>query len=106
MELWMILFVINKAIALTCPFTSSVGQILGYINVVARFVFIALLFFFSANWWYGIIALAIDFVIMPLIIPKFDPNGCGNGMVIYSQIFSHLAPVISVFMYLSLFNVI
>lgn len=106
MELWMILFVINKIIACTCPFTSPIGHILGFANFAARVVFIALLFIIADYWWYGLIAAAIDFIIIPLVIPKINPDDCRVGMIVYSQIFSHLSPVITVFMYLSFFNVI
>lgn len=106
MELYIWLYIVDKIIGTTCPFTSKFpGVPLTWLSMIASWVFIALTFFFANHWYHGIILLLIEWL-LPLLIPKTDPNSGGIGLWIYSMIFSHLSPVLVILMYLSLFNVI
>lgn len=104
MEPWLILFIVEKILASTCPFTSKVGTAIGFVNLLARYAFIVLVFFFAPEWWYGLVAIAIDWLI-PVVTPKPDLTGKSLGLWVYSMIGSHVAPILTVFMYLSLFGI-
>ena len=70
MRIIVYLFIAIRIIAATCPYTiKGIGPVLGIVSMVAEIAFIALAFFYAPEWWYGIIALAIYFVI-PLFVPK------------------------------------
>lgn len=105
METWIWLFVVERVIASLCPYTSKLGGILGWIVVVAEIVFIGLTFFIAPKWWYGLIALTIYFVV-PVLMPRIDPNSMSAGQRTLSGIGSTFNYVIVVLMYLSLFHVI
>lgn len=105
MATWIWLFIVNRVLASLCPFTSKAGAFLGWIEVVAEIVFVALTFFFADKWWYGLIALAIYFLV-PVLMPRIDPNNMGTNQRILSGIGATINCVIVVLMYLSLFNVI
>ncbi len=105
MYLWIWLYLANKLIGATCPFTSKLGGILNMLSMIAKFVFIILAFIFAPHWWYGLILLGIS-AFVPLLVPKINPESCGHAMHIYSGIFSHISPILVVLMYLSFFGVI
>lgn len=105
MKLWIILYVVSRILGLTCPFTSPIGTVLGTLDLIARYVFIVLCFFFAPHWWYGILVIALGILTL-IFTPKIDVNNCGKGMWVYSMIGSHISPIVTILMYLSLFGVI
>lgn len=105
MESWIIFFVINRVLACLCPYTSKIGSVISMFCMVATLVFIVLTFFFASQWWYGIIVIAI-YMLIPVLIPKIDPNAMGTTARMLSGIGSIIADALVVLMYLSLFNVI
>lgn len=104
MKLWIILFVINRILSSTCPYTSKIGKDIGIISVIVTLLFIPLSFIFAQKWWYGLIAMGIYFI-FPLFIPKIQPYITKTGWW-YSMIGSHVNIIILIFMYLSLFNIL
>lgn len=103
---WIWLFVIEAILSSTCPVTiKNIGPIIGIVEIVAIIVFMVLTFFFAAHWWYGLVAVAIYFAV-PFFTPRVDANNISDEMRIYSFIGFVVKPVLIVFMYLSLFNVI
>ncbi len=105
MYLWLWLYIANKLIGATCPFTYKFGALLNILSMVASYVFIILAFIFAPHWWYGLILIGVTIAI-PLFMPKINPDDCGTVMLIYSGIFSHLSPILVILMYLSFFGVI
>lgn len=105
MELWIWLFIAYKIIGATCPFTSKIGSVLNFFAMIASYIFMILVFFFAPCWWYGLVLVAITLVTL-FVIPKINPGNCGPAMYIYSGLFSHLSPILVIFMYLSLFGII
>jgi len=104
MESWIYLFIIERVLASTCPFTIKVvGQILGLVSMIATIVFVLLTFFFAPKWWYGLIACAIYFI-TPMLTPRIDPTSKSVSLWWYSMIGSFLNPVLIVLMYFSLFS--
>lgn len=106
-ETWFWLFLAVKVLGATCPFTSPIGSILGLISMIARYVFIGMLFFLAPEWWYGLVMLAVEWF-APVVIPRINPeemrrNGIG---MLYSSIGSHIAPLIVILVYLFFFKVI
>lgn len=105
METWIWLLLLDRIIAGTCPFTSKIGSVLNLITAVAVPVFCLLCFFFAQQWWYGLIALGLYFLV-PIFIPKIDGHNVSNAYRVYSGIFSHANILVVILMYLSLFEVI
>lgn len=106
METWIYLFIANRILAATCPYTiKGIGQILGLVSIIACIVFIVLTFFFSKAWWYGFVACAIYFV-TPMLAPKVNPYSTSTALIAYSNIGSIIAPILIVLMYLNLFGVL
>ena len=105
MELWLILFIVNRVLAGLCPFTTKLGSVISTITFVATLVFMVLVFFFSPHWWYGLIVLAV-FLVVPLLLPRIDPEGMSENARIMSGIGSTVNNIIVVLMYLVLFHVI
>jgi len=104
MESWIYLFVIERVLASTCPFTIKVvGQILGFVSMVATIAFVVLVFFFAPQWWYGLIALAI-YLLTPSLTPRVDPNNTSAALWWYSMVGSLLNPILVVLMYISLLS--
>lgn len=100
MKTWLILFIVCEFISATAPITSKVvGQALGLVSVIAKFVFMALVFFFAPHWWYGLITLGI-FFLLPMFV-QVNPNAVQRNPIasIYSIIASHLQPIVIVLMY-------
>lgn len=100
-----VLFIIDRILAATCPLTSKVGAIIGMFEVIATIVFIVLSFFFSPQWWYGLVFAAI-YLLTPMIIPRIDANNLGAAGKLYSVIGSHVTPIITIAMFLLLFGVL
>ena len=105
METWLVLFVINRVLASLCPFTTKIGSVISSLAFVATLAFIVLTFFFAPHWWYGLIVLAV-FLIVPLLLPRIDPEGMSENARIMSGIGSTVNNIIVVLMYLALFHVI
>lgn len=105
METWLVLFVINRVLASLCPFTTKIGTVVSSLTFVATLVFIVLTFFFAPHWWYGLIVLAV-FLVVPLLLPRIDPEGMSENARIMSGIGSTVNNIIVVLMYLALFYVI
>ena len=104
MEIWIWLFVAYRIISSTTPLTSKVGALLGMVNMVAVPVFCVLCFVCVSAWWYGLIALGI-YLLVPMLVPRIDPDETGSIFRAYSMIFSHVSTILVVFMYLSLFGI-
>lgn len=105
-ETWFWLYVATKVLGSTCPFTSPLGSIFALVGMLARYVFIGILFFFAPHWWYGLVMLLVDWFI-PMILPRINPEDMRNNIgFIYSQIGSHVAPLLVVLVYLYFFNVL
>ena len=100
-----VLFVIDRILAATCPLTSKVGAFLGVFNMIATIVLIVLSFFFAPQWWYGLVFAAL-YLLIPMLTPRIDAGGLGTFGRLYSSIGSHLSPIITVIMYLLLFGVL
>lgn len=105
MGLWFWLYVVYKFIGATCPFTSKLGALLSMVAMIASYVFIVLVFFMGAHWWYGLLLLAVTFVV-PLLVPKVNPYEFPNSARVVSGLLSHLSPILVVLMYLSFFGAI
>ncbi len=105
MEIWIWLLLISTIVGSTCPYTTPIGAILGAVTVIAKPIFCILCFFFAPAWWYGLIALSIQYL-LPAIIAPIDIVSTGKLFTIYSFVFSHLNIVFVVLMYLSLFGII
>ena len=105
METWFWLFVAYKFIGATCPFTSKVGGLLSLVAMIASYIFIVLAFFFAPHWWHGLLLVAVMFFI-PLLTPRINPDDCGVTFRVVSGIISHLAPILVLLMYLSLFGIL
>lgn len=105
METWFWLFVAYKLIVATCPFTSKVGGFLSLVAMIASYIFIVLSFFFAPHWWHGLLLIAVMFAVS-LLAPKINPYDCGNTFRCVSGIISHLAPILVLLMYLSLFGIL
>ena len=106
METWIYLFIVKQILAATCPYTiKGIGQFLGLVSMVATIVFVVLTFFFAKEWWYGLIACAIYFLI-PMFLPKVNPYSTNKAFILYSNIGSLAGIIIIVLMYLSLFSII
>lgn len=104
METWIGLLVIDRLLASTCPYTvKGIGQLLGFVSMIATIIFVVLTFIFASQWWYGLIACAIYFLI-PMLTPRIDTNSSNIGLWWYSMIGSLLNPIIVVMMYISLFS--
>ncbi len=101
-SVWCWLFIANRIIAGTCPRTSSLGSILGLLNMAATFVFIILSFIFAEHWYYGLILCAIYFI-LPVFLPRIDTNNMSIGEEAWSMIGSHIAPLIYVAIYICFF---
>lgn len=70
MKTYLILLAIESALSCTCPLTiKGKGQFLEFVLMFAPWIFIALTFFFAPEWWYGIIACAIYFLV-PMLMSK------------------------------------
>lgn len=105
METWIWMLIAYRIIALTTPFTSKIGALLGMVTTIAVPIFCVLCFFFATKWWYGLVALGI-YLFGTLFTPRINPDDMGKAARIYSGIFSHVTPIIVILMYLSLFGVI
>lgn len=105
METWFWLFVAYKFIGATCPFTSKVGGLLSLVAMIVSYIFIVLAFFFAPHWWHGLLLVAVEFFI-PLLTPRINPDCCGDTFRGVSVIISHLAPILVLLMYLSLFGIL
>lgn len=103
METWLVLFVINRVLASLCPFTTKIGAVVSSLTFVATLVFIVLTFFFAPHWWYGLIVLAV-LLVVPLLLPRIDPEGISENARIISGIGSTVNNIIVVLMYLALFK--
>ena len=101
MELWMILIAIRAVIGSMCPFTSKLGSVLGVLNIIAFYVFVIIVFFVASHWWYGLIALAINFLV-PLFTPRVDPNSFNNTARLVFGVLSYVSPLLTVGMYLDI----
>ena len=73
--------------------------------MVASYIFIVLSFFFAPHWWHGLLLLAVMFIV-PLLTPKINPYTCSPTFKTISGILSHVAPVLVLLMYLSLFGIL
>ena len=105
-EIWFWLYVVTIVLGSTCPFTSPLGSILSIIGMLARYVFVGILFFLAHHWWYGLVMLLVYFLLIALI-PKINPSDMKSNIgFIYSQVGSHVAPLLVVLMYLYFFNVL
>jgi hypothetical protein len=106
-EVWFWLYVATKFLGVTCPFTSTVGSVLGLIGIIARYVFIGMLFFIAPEWWYGLVMLAVEWF-TPIIIPRVDVEVMSKSgfWSFYSFVGSHLASLLVVLVYLFYFKVI
>lgn len=105
LESWIWLCFIYNVIGSTCPYTSKIGSVLGFLSLIAGIVFTVLCFFVAPSWIYGFFPIGIS-LIVTMLTPKIDVNNIGPIFKIYSGIFSHLLPIIMILMYLSLFDVI
>lgn len=105
MVLWLMLFIVNRVLAGLCPYTTKLGSVVSTIMFVATLVFIVLVFFFAHQWWYGLIAIAIFFIV-PSLMPRINPHAMGDNARILSGIGSTMNNIIVVLMYLALFHVI
>jgi len=105
METWIWLLIAYSIISNTTPYTSKIGALFEMLTIIAVPIFCLLCFFFADEWWYGLIALGI-YLLGILVFPKINPDNMGTAARVYSGIFSHIAPIIVVLMYLSLFEVI
>jgi hypothetical protein len=103
METWLVLFVINRVLASLCPFTTKIGSVISSLAFVATLAFIVLTFFFAPHWWYGLIVLSV-FLVVPLLLPRIDPEGMSENARIMSGIGSTVNNIIVVLMYLALFK--
>lgn len=104
METWIILFIINRLLSSTCPVTSPIGTLLGYVSIIAIIVFVGLTFWIAPDWWYGLVSIGI-YLGVPFIVPKINSCTISNAMWVYSMIGSHANFIIVVLMYLSLFGI-
>lgn len=106
-EIWFWLFILIKVLGATCPFTSPIGAILNLVGMVARYVFIGILFFTAPEWWYGLVMLAVEFF-APMFIPRIDVESMRTNNIgrLYSIIGSHACPIITILVYLYYYNVI
>ena len=106
-EIWFWLYVVTIVLGSTCPFTSPLGSILSIIGMLARYVFVGILFFLAPHWWYGLVMLLVYFLLI-VLIPKINPYDIKSNIVffIYSQVGSHVAPLLVVLMYLYFFNIL
>lgn len=105
-EIWFWLYVVTIVLGSTCPFTSPLGSILSLVGMIARYVFIGILFFLAPHWWYGLIMLLVNWFV-PIILPKINPEDMRNSIgLIYSQVGSHVVPLLVVLVYLYFFKIL
>lgn len=99
---WFWLYVASKFIGGISPYAIPViGQILGLLTMIARIVFIVVVFF-VCEWWQGLILAAINFILIPILTPKVDPtemSGVGRGI---SAIISLASPVLLILAFVAL----
>lgn len=105
MEIWIILFAVRVILSSLCPFTSKIGSIFSMVTMIATLIFIPLTFFFAPHWWYGLITLGLYFL-LPLLLPRVNPDTMSDNGRILSGIGSIISDVVVVLMYLYLFKVL
>ncbi len=96
-QVWFWCFVASGFIAGMCPF----GGISGTLNLIARIVFMVLVFFKAEEWWYGLILIAINFLV-PLLTPRVDPHAMTGGGRLISVVGNIVALALTVVSYVSL----
>ena len=101
----LLLFAANRVLVGLCPFTSKLGGVLSWIAILAELVLIVLAFFFALHWWYGLIMAGL-YLVIPLLLPRINPESLSDKAKLWSGIVSHVSIVIVVLMYLVLFGVL
>ncbi len=101
----LLLFAANRVLVGLCPFTSKLGGVLSWIAILAEWVLIVLAFFFALHWWYGLIMAGL-YLVIPMLLPRINPESLSDKAKLWSGIVSHASIVIVVLMYLVLFGVL
>lgn len=102
-QLWFWLYVFNRVIGATCPYTSKVGSLLGWLSLIAEWVFIILTFFFAPYWWWGLILIGVKYLII-MLTPKVDPDGFSDKQRVWSGILSDTALLALIGVYILFFH--
>lgn len=102
-QLWFWLFIVSIALGATIPKTNKFGSILSALTLVARFVFVVLMFFNAPHWWWGLVLIA-EYMLVIAIVPRVNPDNQSLPFVLYSVVGSYINPIIVLFMYLSFFR--
>ena len=99
------LFIFNRILAGIYPFTGKVGSVLSWLSIIATWVLMALTFFFAPHWWYGLILIGLYFIV-PLLLPRINPEAMSDGAKLLSGILSYINIAIVLILYLLLFGII
>lgn len=104
-KLWFWMYMLSKVVGILCPYTLGfIGQIVGTLTMIARYVFIVLVFIFAPEWWWGMVLLAFEFL-LTVITPRVDASNMSSNMMMLSEMFSSIvAPACMFFAYLAFFS--
>ena len=103
-EPWFWFLIAGKVLNSLCPYTiEGIGPIVSILNMLARIVFLVLVFFFANEWWYGLLAIVANFIV-PFFLPRIDPynlSELGQGLSVGG---STISVVMTIMSYVMLFN--
>lgn len=103
-EPWLLFLIAGKVLSSLCPYTiEDIGPIISILNMLARIVFLILVFFFAKEWWYGLVAILLNFIV-PFFLPRVDPKNLSEIGQAFSVGGSALSVVMTIMSYVMLFG--
>lgn len=104
MQTWIYYMIARRILVSLCPFSPKGLTFINWLFFLAEFLFIALTFFLSPHWWYGLIAIAI-YIFTPLVVPKiniYELQSFSERKMIFSFIGNIVAYILLILMFISI----
>lgn len=102
MTIFILLFVLHGVLSGLCSFTGKIGAVLSWMSMIATWVLIILTFFFAPAWWYGLVIAGLYFLV-PMLLPRINPEAMSDSAKLLSGIFSYVNIAIVPILYILLF---